>query len=97
MIFPFELVSIFLSSAEGEGKAFWRGQLCFPTLAAGLLLNQLEHPEMHVDYAPENFAEFTSDVSVLGAWGPFLESPGNLLGPISVFGDKCFLTKGKFC
>ena len=27
-----------------------------------------------------------------GSWGPFLESHGNLLGPISVFGDKYFLT-----
>ena len=26
------------------------------------------------------------------SWGLFLESPGNLPGPISVFGDKCFLT-----
>ena len=25
--------------------------------------------------------------------GPFLESPGNLSGPISVFGDKSFLTE----
>ena len=25
--------------------------------------------------------------------GPFLESPGNLPGLISVFGDKCFLTE----
>ena len=24
-------------------------------------------------------------------WGPFLESPGNLPGQISVFGGKCFL------
>ena len=23
------------------------------------------------------------------SWGPFLESPGNLPGPISNFGDKC--------
>ena len=29
--------------------------------------------------------------------GPFLESPGNLPGPISVFGDKCFLTEINFC
>ena len=29
--------------------------------------------------------------------GPFLESPGNLPGPISVFGDKCFLTEVNFC
>ena len=28
---------------------------------------------------------------------PFLESPGNLPGPISVFGDKCFSTKANFC
>ena len=28
--------------------------------------------------------------------GPFLESPGNLPGPISVFGDKCFLQKSIF-
>ena len=32
-----------------------------------------------------------------GGWGPFLESPGNLSCPISVFGDKCFLTEVKFC
>ena len=25
------------------------------------------------------------------SWGPFLESPGNLPDPISVFGGKCFL------
>ena len=30
-------------------------------------------------------------------WGPFLESPGNLPGPISVFGDKCFITEVNFC
>ena len=29
--------------------------------------------------------------------GPFLESPGNLPGPVSVFGDKCFLTEVNFC
>ena len=29
--------------------------------------------------------------------GPFLESPGNLSGPISVFGDKCFLTNSFAC
>ena len=29
--------------------------------------------------------------------GPFLESPGNLPGPISVFGDRCFLTEVNFC
>ena len=30
--------------------------------------------------------------------GPFLESPGNLSRPISVFGDiKCFLTEVNFC
>ena len=29
--------------------------------------------------------------------GPFLESPGNLPGPISVFGDKFFLTEVNFC
>ena len=29
--------------------------------------------------------------------GPFLKSPGNLQGPISVFGDKCFLTEANFC
>ena len=28
--------------------------------------------------------------------GPFLERPGNLPGPIRVFGDKCFLTKSFF-
>ena len=31
------------------------------------------------------------------AWDPFLESPGNLPGPISDFGDKCFLAEVKFC
>ena len=31
------------------------------------------------------------------ARSPFLESPGNLSGPISVFGDKCFLTEVNFC
>ena len=29
-------------------------------------------------------------------WGPFLESPGNLPGPISVFGEKCYLTEVNF-
>ena len=29
--------------------------------------------------------------------GPFLEGPGNLPGPISDSGDKCFLTEVKFC
>ena len=33
----------------------------------------------------------------LGSRGLFLESPGNLLGLISVFGDKCFLTEVNFC
>ena len=33
----------------------------------------------------------------LGARGPFLESPGNLSGPVSVFGDKYFLTEVNFC
>ena len=28
--------------------------------------------------------------------GPFLESPGNLPGPVSVFGDKYFLTEVNF-
>ena len=31
------------------------------------------------------------------AWGPFLERPGNLPGPISDFGDKCFLKEVNFC
>ena len=35
--------------------------------------------------------------SVYRVRGPFLESPGNLSGPISVFGDKCFLAKVHFC
>ena len=30
-------------------------------------------------------------------WDPFLESPGNLPGLISDFGDKCFLTEVNFC
>ena len=30
------------------------------------------------------------------AWGPFLESPGNLPGPISDFGDECFSTEVNF-
>ena len=29
--------------------------------------------------------------------GPFLESPGNLPRPMSVFDDKCFLTEVNFC
>ena len=29
--------------------------------------------------------------------GPFLESLGNLMGAIKVFGDKCFLTEVNFC
>ena len=29
--------------------------------------------------------------------GPFLKSPGNLPGPISVFRDKYFLTEVNFC
>ena len=32
-----------------------------------------------------------------GPTGPFLKSPGNLLGVASVFGDKCFLTEVDFC
>ena len=35
--------------------------------------------------------------NVLGTRGPLLESPGNLPGPISDFGDKCFLTEVNFC
>ena len=35
--------------------------------------------------------------NVLGTWGPFLESSGNLPGPISVFRDKFFLTEVNFC
>ena len=31
------------------------------------------------------------------AKGLFLESPGNLPGPISGFGDKCFSTEVSFC
>ena len=31
------------------------------------------------------------------ARGPFLESPGNLPGPISVFGDKFFWAEVYFC
>ena len=30
------------------------------------------------------------------SWDPFLESPGNLPGQISVFGDKCFFTEVNF-
>ena len=26
----------------------------------------------------------------------FLESPGNLPGPVSVFGDKCFVSRDQF-
>ena len=33
----------------------------------------------------------------LSALGPFLERPGNLSGPIGVFGDKCFLAEVHFC
>ena len=29
--------------------------------------------------------------------GPFLENPGNLLGLMSVFGDKYVLTEVNFC
>ena len=29
----------------------------------------------------------------LVTWGPFLKTPGNLLDPISDFGDKSFLTE----
>ena len=32
-----------------------------------------------------------------GPMGPFLKSPGNLLGVVSVFGDECFLTEVDFC
>ena len=32
-----------------------------------------------------------------GSWGPFLENPGNLLSPMSVFGGKYFLTEVNFC
>ena len=35
--------------------------------------------------------------SISENWGPFLESPGNLQGPISVFGDKCLLAEANFC
>ena len=31
-----------------------------------------------------------------GLRGPFLERPGNLSGPLSVFSDKCFLTEITF-
>ena len=37
-------------------------------------------------------------VDGLFSWqGPFLASPGNLPGSISVFVDKCFLTEVNFC
>lgn len=29
-------------------------------------------------------------------WGPFLKSHGNLPGPISIFGDKCYSTEVNF-
>ena len=36
-------------------------------------------------------------VHVFMTWGPFLERPGNLPGPISVFGNKImFLNRGQF-
>ena len=34
-----------------------------------------------------------SDTYMDRSRGPFLERPGNLPGPISVFGVKCFLTE----
>ena len=36
-------------------------------------------------------------MGILETRGPFRESSGNLPGPISVFGDKCFLTEVNFC
>ena len=36
-------------------------------------------------------------LEMFGTRGPLLERPGNLSGPISVFGDKCFLAEGHFC
>ena len=43
----------------------------------------------NVDSSGEKKSYFVS-------WGPFLESPGNLPGPISDFGNKCFLTEVNF-
>ena len=37
-----------------------------------------------------------SEQSMISRRGPFLESPGNLPVPISVFGDKMFLNRSHF-
>ena len=42
-------------------------------------------------------ASFTRSFPVQWPKGPFLESSGNLPGPISDFGDKCILTEVNFC
>ena len=39
----------------------------------------------------------TGHKSSHGVKTPFLESPGNKPGPLTVFGDKCFLTEVNFC
>ena len=60
-----------------------------------LLRNYLEYILML-----EGFVNLAPDHKMgihLGSRGPFIESPGNLSGPISVFGDKCFLTEVNFC
>ena len=55
----------------------------------------------HVCYYNNSDATFrllmSGDINPNVPWGPFLERPGNLPGPISVFGDKCFLTVVNFC
>ena len=43
------------------------------------------------DRSPEN-----KQKGYFVSWGLFLESPGNLPGPKSVFGDKCFSTEVNF-
>ena len=42
-------------------------------------------------------ANYTVNPPAFPIRNPFLESPGNLPGPISVFGDKCFLAEVHFC
>ena len=50
------------------------------------------------EHAPLSARQETRSVasSNFVPWGPFLESPGNLPGPKSVFGDKCFSTEVHF-
>ena len=58
---------------------------CLGTVLGFLLGNQ-KYVVLRLVPVPENWTR-----------GPFLETPGNLPGPISDFGDKCFFTEVNFC